>query len=94
MKKFISNKFVLFFLGVLFVIAIWFICSLLFDKNGAIFPSPILTFSKFINLLGTMTADIVSDREQRLTISKALHYKDSVWETLDEHVDYYARNNK
>lgn len=52
MKKFISNKFVLFFLGVLFVIAIWFICSLLFDKNGAIFPSPILTFSKFINLLG------------------------------------------
>lgn len=42
----------------------------------------------------TMAADIVSDREQRLTISKALHYKDSVWETLDEHVDYYARNNK
>ena len=52
MKKFISNKFVLFFLGVVFVIALWSILSLLFDKNGMIFPSPILTFKEFFVLLG------------------------------------------
>ena len=52
MKRFISNKFTLFFLGVLFVVGLWFIAALLFDKNGAIFPSPILTFDKFFTLLG------------------------------------------
>ena len=52
MKRFISNKFVLFFLGVIFVIALWFFASLLFDKNGMIFPSPILTFARFGELLG------------------------------------------
>ena len=51
MKKFITNKFVLFSLGVLFLIAVWFIVSLLYDKNGGIFPSPILTFEKFFELL-------------------------------------------
>ena len=52
MKKFISNKFVLFFLGIVFVFALWFLATLLFDKNGMIFPSPILTFEKFFLLLG------------------------------------------
>ena len=52
MKRFISNKFTLFFLGVLFVVGLWFIAALLFDKNGAIFPSPILTFERFFTLLG------------------------------------------
>ena len=52
MKRFISNKFVLFFLGVIFVIALWFLCALIFDKDGMIFPSPILTFAKFGELLG------------------------------------------
>ena len=47
MKRFISNKFILFALGTLFVILLWVICSLLFDKNGAIFPNPILTMEKF-----------------------------------------------
>ena len=51
MKKFISNKFVLFALGILFVIALWFIISLCFDTNGGIFPSPIETFGKFGELL-------------------------------------------
>ena len=52
MKRFISNKFVLFFLGVLFVTALWIIASLLFDRNGMIFPSPIVTFKEFGILLG------------------------------------------
>ena len=52
MRKFISNKFTLFALGILFVIALWFIISLCFDTNGGIFPSPIDTFSKFGELLG------------------------------------------
>ena len=52
MKRFISNKFVLFALGTLFVILLWVICSLIFDKNGAIFPNPILTMEKFGEILG------------------------------------------
>ena len=51
MKRFISNKFVLFALGILFVIALWFILSLAFDTNGGIFPSPIATFQEFGLLL-------------------------------------------
>ena len=47
MKRFISNKFVLFFLGVVFVIVLWVFISLVFDKNGTIFPSPVLTMQKF-----------------------------------------------
>ena len=52
MKRFITNKFVLFALGTLFVILLWVICSLIFDKNGAIFPNPILTMEKFGEILG------------------------------------------
>ena len=51
MKRFISNKFVLFALGILFVIALWFVLSLCFDINGGIFPSPIATFKEFGTLL-------------------------------------------
>ena len=52
MKRFIANKFTLFALGTLFVILLWVICSLLFDKNGAIFPNPVLTMEKFVVILG------------------------------------------
>ena len=51
MRKFISNKFTLFALGILFVIALWIIFSLCFDTNGGIFPSPINTFARFTELL-------------------------------------------
>ena len=51
MKKFISNKYFLFFLGILFVIGLWFIASLLLDRNGAIFPSPVLTMQSFATIL-------------------------------------------
>ena len=51
MKRFITNKFVLFALGTLFVILLWVIGSLLFDKNGAIFPNPILSMEKFGEIL-------------------------------------------
>ena len=51
MKKFISNRFVLFFLGVVFVVLLWVILSLSVDRNGAIFPSPLLTLEKFFELL-------------------------------------------
>ena len=53
MKRFITNKFVLFALGTIFVILLWVLASLLFDKNGAIFPNPILTMEKF----GVILAD-------------------------------------
>ena len=51
MKKYITNKFVLFFLGTIFVVLLWFLISLIFDKQGGIFPSPFLTFKKFFELL-------------------------------------------
>ena len=51
MRKFISNKFTLFALGIIFVIALWFVLSLCFDTNGGIFPSPIDTFVRFGELL-------------------------------------------
>lgn len=44
MRKFISNKYILFILGFLFVILLWFMLSLCFDHNTIIFPSPIDTF--------------------------------------------------
>lgn len=51
MKKFITNKFTLFGLGIIFVILLWFLISLCFDVNGGIFPSPIETFKEFGVLL-------------------------------------------
>ena len=51
MKKFISNKTTLFVLGTIFVIALWFLLSLIFDINEGIFPSPIATFKEFGRLL-------------------------------------------
>ena len=47
MKRFITNKFTLFSLGVVFVVVLWILCSVLFDKNGAIFPNPITTIQRF-----------------------------------------------
>lgn len=51
MKRFITNRFVLFTLGVLFVLVLWFVLSLCFDINSGIFPSPIETFKEFGVLL-------------------------------------------
>ena len=51
MKRFISNKFTLFFLGIIFAIMLWAFASLLFDRNGTIFPSPLLTFERFGKVL-------------------------------------------
>lgn len=51
MKKFITNKTSLFILGILLVIALWFLLSLCFDINEGIFPSPIATFKEFSNIL-------------------------------------------
>ena len=51
MKKFISNRYTLFGLGILFVIALWFLLSACFDVNSGIFPSPIATFKEFGVLL-------------------------------------------
>lgn len=52
MKRFISNKYLLFFLGIAFVIFLWVFITLVFDRNNTIFPSPIVTFKKFFELLG------------------------------------------
>ena len=51
MRKFISNKYTLFGLGIIFVIGLWFIISAFFDVNGAIFPSPVLTMQRFANII-------------------------------------------
>lgn len=53
MKKFITNKSVLYILGLLFLIGLWFIVSLCIDKDSMIFPDPIITFGRMFELLGT-----------------------------------------
>jgi len=52
MKKFITNKIVLYILGFLFLIGLWFIISACIDKNSMIFPDPIVTFGRMFELLG------------------------------------------
>lgn len=52
MKKFITNKYTLICLGIILLIGLWFLATLIFDKNSMIFPSPIVTFDAMIKLLG------------------------------------------
>lgn len=52
MKKFITSKAVLYILGFLFLIGLWFIVSACIDKNSMIFPDPITTFGRMFQLLG------------------------------------------
>ena len=52
MKRFISNRFVLFSFGTIALLMVWYFISLFFDRNGSIFPSPLLTFNRLIILLG------------------------------------------
>ena len=52
MKKFISNKYLLFILGTFFVIGLWWIISLIIDINQMIVPNPIVTFGEAFKYLG------------------------------------------
>jgi len=52
MKKFISNKRVLFFFGIVIVFFLWEILSLIIDTNSMVFPSPKDTLVEMFNLLG------------------------------------------
>ena len=51
MKKFISNKYVLYTLGLLIFLLIWFVISLFIKDNTMIFPSPIQTINEMIKIL-------------------------------------------
>lgn len=51
MKKFISNKYVLYIAGIVLIFAIWFILSVTIDVENMIVPSPIDTFAEMGNLL-------------------------------------------
>lgn len=51
MKRFLSNKKVLFILGFIFILLLWFLFSLIFDRNSMIFPSPIDSFKAMFTLL-------------------------------------------
>ena len=52
MKKFISNKYLLFLYGTIFFIGVWWIVSILIDFNEMIVPNPIVTFGEAFRLLG------------------------------------------
>ena len=52
MKRFITNKIVLYILGFLFLIGLWFIVSACIDTNSMVFPNPIATFGRMFQLLG------------------------------------------
>ena len=50
--KILRNKYLMFFLGFLFLIGVWFLVSAIVDLNNMVFPSPIATFSRMFELLG------------------------------------------
>lgn len=52
MKKFITNKYFLICAGIVLLFGLWFLATLIFDKNSMIFPSPVITFEALIKLLG------------------------------------------
>ena len=51
MKKFITNKYIVYALGTVLVFLIWTILSISFDANNMIFPSPIATIKEVGELL-------------------------------------------
>ena len=50
--KILRNKYLMFFLGFLFLIGVWFLVSAIVDLNNMIFPSPYATFKRMFELLG------------------------------------------
>lgn len=52
MKKFFTNKYVLFIGGILFLFLIWFLISLIFKGNSMIFPDPLDVLAEMVVLLG------------------------------------------
>lgn len=52
MKKFLKNKTVLFTLGILFILLLWFVISISVDRNNMIFPGPIESAKAMFGLLG------------------------------------------
>ena len=50
--KILRNKYLMFLLGFLFLIGVWFLVSAIVDLNNMIFPSPINTFKRMFELLG------------------------------------------
>ena len=50
--KILRNKYLMFFLGFLFLIGVWFLVSAIIDLNNMIFPSPYNTFKLMFELLG------------------------------------------
>lgn len=50
--KILRNKYLMFFLGFLFLIGVWFLVSALVDINSMVFPSPWNTFKLMFQLLG------------------------------------------
>lgn len=52
MKRFITNKYFLYIVGIVLVLALWFLISSFFDNNSIIFPNPIDTIKEMFILLG------------------------------------------
>jgi len=51
MKKYIFNKYTMFVLGIIFFFLVWWLVSILVDKQSMIVPSPIATFVESGNVL-------------------------------------------
>lgn len=52
MKKFISNKYILYIFGIVLFILVWFIVSLFVKDNVMIFPTPFQTIKEMFVILG------------------------------------------
>lgn len=55
MKKFISNKYVLYTLGIALFFAIWEAVSLIINKPVSVFPDPFRTITESIKILGQIS---------------------------------------
>lgn len=51
MKK-LFNKKLFYLFGIIFLIGIWFLISLLLDRNSMVFPNPFITIKRMFELLG------------------------------------------
>ncbi|MGM9858461.1 MAG: ABC transporter permease [Bacilli bacterium] len=52
MKKFISNKYVAFTIGIIVIFLLWWIVSLCIEESIMIFPNPLLVFQNTFKILG------------------------------------------
>ena len=53
MKKFITNKYILYLIGIIFFTFVWWLLSILIGEQTLVFPGPIVTLKEVFKILQT-----------------------------------------